>query len=129
MRTFKTKAFTRFARKERISDTALCEAVARAERGAIDADLGGGIVERRVARPGQGRSGGFRTLTAYRSSTRAVFIHGFAKSDLDNIDDAEAADLRKAARTYMALTDQDLDRAVAEKRLLEIECDDEALQE
>jgi len=65
LRIFKTKVFTRFARRERISDAQLREAVARAERGLVDADLGGGVVKQRVARPGQGRSGGFRALIAY----------------------------------------------------------------
>ncbi|MBB6249901.1 hypothetical protein FHS74_000434 [Nitrospirillum iridis] len=57
MRIFKTKGVTRFTRRERIADASLKEAVDRAERGIIDADLGGGLIKQRVARPGQGRSG------------------------------------------------------------------------
>lgn len=76
---------TRFARRERIRDSSLCEAIRRAERGLIDADLGGGIIKQRVARPGQGRSGGYRTVLAYRSGDRAVFLYGFAKSERENI--------------------------------------------
>jgi len=67
LRIFKTKSFVRFARRERISDASLCEAIRRAERGLIDADLGGGVIKQRVARAGQGRSGGFRVLIAYRA--------------------------------------------------------------
>ena len=63
---FKTKWFTRFARKERLKDRSLAEAIERAERGIIDADLGGGLIKQRVAREGQGRSGGYRMLVAYR---------------------------------------------------------------
>lgn len=58
--------FERFARKQRIMDVALIEAVRRAERGQIDADLGGGVIKQRVARAGQGKSGGFRTIIPYR---------------------------------------------------------------
>jgi len=65
-RVFKTRWFTRFAAKERITDDRLAEAVARAERGLIDADLGGGLIKQRVARAGKGKSGGYRTLIAYR---------------------------------------------------------------
>ena len=43
MRIFATKVFARFARKERLDDTRLCEANTRAERGSIDADLGGSL--------------------------------------------------------------------------------------
>jgi hypothetical protein len=89
LRIFKTKVFTRFARRERISDAQLRAAVARAERGLVDADLGGGVVKQRVARPGQGRSGGFRALIAYRARTRSVFLFGFAKSARGNVDDDE----------------------------------------
>jgi hypothetical protein len=58
MQIFKTRWLARFARHERITDVSLREAIARAERGLIDADLGGGLIKQRVARQGQGRSGG-----------------------------------------------------------------------
>ena len=106
LRVFKTRAFGRFARTERIFDTMLCEAIDRAERGTIDAELGGHVIKQRVARSGQGRSGGFRTLIAYRAQFRAVFIFGFAKNELDNIDAEDLDDLRKAARAFMQLNDE-----------------------
>jgi hypothetical protein len=52
VRIFKSKWFQRFAKKEGIADPDLCEAVARAEKGQIDADLGGGVIKQRVARTG-----------------------------------------------------------------------------
>ena len=91
MRVFKSNRFHRFARKEKISDAMLCEAIERAERGLIDADLGAGLIKQRVARPGAGRSGGYRTLIFFRAETRAVFAFGFAKSDLANLEDDEEA--------------------------------------
>jgi hypothetical protein len=66
LRVFTTKVFARFARKERLDDHRLCEAVTRAERGSIDAALGGDLIKQRVARSGGGRSGGYRTVIAYR---------------------------------------------------------------
>jgi hypothetical protein len=89
LRIFKTKWFARYARRERIADRGLSEAIARAERGLVDAELGGGIIKQRVARTGQGRSGGFRLLIAYRAGDRAVFLYGFAKRDRENIDPDE----------------------------------------
>jgi hypothetical protein len=85
MKVFKSKEFIRFARREKIMDARLCEAVDRAVRGLIDADLGGGLIKQRIARPGQGRSGGYRTLMAFRIKRRAVFVYGFAKNQRDNI--------------------------------------------
>lgn len=96
-----TKGFARFARRQKIDDAALCEAITRAERGLIDADLGEGVIKQRVARPGAGRSGGFRTLLAYRTTTRAVFVDGFAKNDQDNIADTDLEKLRELAAEFL----------------------------
>jgi hypothetical protein len=46
----------------------------------IDADLGGGVIEQRIARPGKGKSGGFRAMILYKRATKAVFVYGFAKN-------------------------------------------------
>ena len=123
MRVFKTRAFERFARKERIGDASLCEAVERAERGVVDADLGGQVIKQRVARPGQGRSGGYRTLIAYRSAHRSVFMFGFAKNDQDNIDSNELTELRKAATEMMRWTDNEVAALAAGGKWTEIDYD------
>ena len=109
MRIFKTKWFVRFARREKISDAALKEALGRAEKGMVDGDLGGGIIKQRVARPGQGRSGGYRTLLAYRAGALAVFLYGFAKSDRENIEGDELQALRDIAAAWLRATGDDLD--------------------
>jgi hypothetical protein len=127
VRTFKTKAFIRFADKVGISDVALCRAVVDAERGLIAADLGGGIIKQRIARPGQGKSGGFRTLIVFRAGTRAIFVHGFAKSEKDNIEKDELVALKKLAGELLAYADKTLARAVASGALLEVKCDEETV--
>ena len=124
MRIFKTRAFVRFARKERIDDGLLQDAINRAKRGIIDADLGGYVIKQRVARPGEGRSSSCRTLIAYRSQTRAVFMFGFAKSDLDNIDAHELRELRKAAAEMLSWSDGNVDALVAAGKWTEIKLDD-----
>jgi hypothetical protein len=110
MRVFVTKAFNRFARSERIWADRLLEAVGRAGRGLVDADLGGGLIKQRVARPGQGRSGGYRTVIAFRRLDRAVFLHGFAKSERDNIKDADLARLKRLAGIFLNASAKDLER-------------------
>jgi hypothetical protein len=57
----------------------------RAERGLVDADLGFGLIKQRVARQGQGRRGGYRTLMAFTVGHQTVFLYGFAKSERNNI--------------------------------------------
>ena len=123
MRIFKTRGFARFARKERLGDRELREAIARAERGIVDADLGGHVIKQRVARPGQGRSGAYRTVIAYRSQIRAVFLFGFAKNDLDNVDDDELRVLRKAAAEMLGWSDDAVTAMVALGNWTEIERD------
>jgi len=127
VRTFKTKAFTRFADKAGISDAALCWAVRDAERGLLAADLGGGIVKQRIARPGQGKSGGFRTLIVFRAGTRAIFVHGFAKSEKDNIEKDELLALKKLAAELLAYNDKALARVVASGVLAEVKCDEKTV--
>ena len=120
MRVFATKVFARFARKERLDDNRLCEAITRAERGSIDAELGGNLIKQRVARAGGGRSGGYRTVIAYRASQRSVFLYGFAKNERDNIDDRELDDLKKLARHYLSYTDAQIATAVEHRELREV---------
>jgi hypothetical protein len=95
MRTFKTKAFTRFADQAGIPDLALCEAVRDAGQGLNRVDLGGGVIKQRIARPGQGKSGGYRMLTVFRAGARAVFVHGFAKNEKENIEKDELAAIKE----------------------------------
>ena len=124
MRIFKTKLFARFARRERISDGALCEAVSRVEKGLVDADLGGGVIKQRIARQGQGRSGGYRVLLAFRDKERTIFVYGFAKSDRDNIDDQELAVLREVSASWLAADAKMLGLALAQGLLIEVQNDD-----
>ena len=119
-RIFKTKWFQRFARKERIADGALLEAVARAEVGQIDADLGGGVIKQRVARPGEGKSGGYRTIILFRHGDRAVFIYGFAKSARENIRVDEEKEFKEAARHVLALTQEQLAGLVKQGDFVEV---------
>ena len=122
MRTFKTKAFARFADKAGLSDGALCGAVLDAERGLVAAVLGGDVIKQRIARPGQGKSGGFRTLIVFRAGTRAIFVHGFAKSDKDNIEKDELIALKKLAAELLGYDDRTIAQAVASGVLVEVSC-------
>jgi hypothetical protein len=86
----------------------LHEAVARAEKGQIDADLGGEVIKQRIARPGQGRSRGYRTIILFRRGAKAFFVYGFSKSQRANINDGEAQQFREAAKIVLSLTENAL---------------------
>ena len=120
MRLFKTKWFMRYARQGKLDDHSLCDAIERAERGLVDVDLGGGIIKQRVARKGQGRSGGYRLLIAYRSGKRAVFLYGFAKSERDNIEADELETLKEIGTAWLEAKKERLDYAIKEGILGEV---------
>ena len=123
MRIYKTKWLGRFARRELIKDDDLSEAIRRAERGLIDAELGGNIIKQRVARTSQGRSGGFRMLVAYRSGDRAVFLYGFAKSERENIGLDELQTLRDVGAAWLAADARTMAKAIEANALQEVTYD------
>ena len=97
MRIFKSRWVQRFAKKEGITDAALREAADRADKGQIDADLGGEVIKQRIARPGQGRSKGYRTIILFRRGAIAFFVYGFPKSQRE-----------EATKHVLALTEKRL---------------------
>ena len=120
MRVFKTKPFARFANREGIAEKELREAVRRAERGLIDADLGGGVIKQRLAREGQGKSGGFRSIIFFRRGLKAFFVYGFAKRDQDNIRRDELNAFRKLSGEMLMLDDKALSAAIKNRTITEI---------
>lgn len=120
MRSFVTKSFRRFQRKEGIGNQALSEAIVRIERGLVDADLGQGLVKQRVARPGGGRSGGYRTIIAYRSAHRSVFLFGLAKNVQGNVSLADQRDLADFGRLLLDLDERGIEAMLAAGQLTEI---------
>jgi hypothetical protein len=127
VRIFQNKAFLRFAKKAGIGDAVLCEAIRDAERGLIAADLGGGVIKQRIARPGQGKSGGFRTLIVFRAGARAFFVYGFAKNEMDNIGPDELVALKKLATALLAYDDKAIARVIASGTLTEVICDEKTI--
>lgn len=123
LRLFKNAWFQRFARKEDIHDSALIDAVMRAERGVIDANLGGGLIKQRIARRHGGKSGGYRTIVIFRARERAVFVFAFSKSRQANLSAHEEDVYRKAAKLVLGLSDEQMTEEVRAGRLMEIDYD------
>ena len=122
MRIFKSKWFAKFARKERITDAKLCEAIKNAAQGIIDADYGGGVIKQRIARPNEGKSGGFRSIVLFRKGERSFFVYGFAKNELDNIDKSDEKDFKEWAKIILNASDAELDILVKNDKYMEVKC-------
>ncbi len=128
MRVFKGKEFARFARKSDLSDEQLCRAVAEVQAGRIDADLGGGVVKQRIARAGEGRSGGFRTILLLRWNEICIFIFGFAKKDMANVTLADLALYRAIAKKLLTRDDL-IEDAIKEGKLFKVTCDGKTISQ
>lgn len=121
MRIFKTKWFTRFASKEDIDDAKLVETVQSIESGLVDADYGGGLIKQRIARDGGGKSGGYRSVVAFRSENRSIFMFAFPKSDQENLTVVEKREYKKAAAIYLGMTESEIQKAIDNGVLIEVE--------
>ena len=120
MNVFLLRTFARFVRKHKISSRALSYAANRILAGQANADLGGGVFKQRLARQGQGKSSGFRTLVAHRSGQIVFFVYGFAKNERANISVLELKVLKEQAKALTALTADELNRAVNANELEEV---------
>ena len=122
MRVFKNKPFRRFAAKENISDRELCRAVRDVAMNPVKGFLGSKVIKKRLARAGQGTSGGYRIIMFFQRGKRAFFVYGFAKSDKDNIKKDEKNAFKELAKEMLAYDDAKLGEAKKNETITEVEC-------
>jgi len=120
VRIFKNTWFARFSGREGIADGELKEAVSQLEAGQADANLGGNVYKVRVARPGEGKSGGYRVIVLFRSRERTFYVYGFAKSDRGNITRGELRALKERAKDVFSLTDKQIEERIKKGTLIEV---------
>lgn len=123
MRVFKVKLFARYQRKEGIDDAVLRKALREAESGLIEADLGHGLIKQRLARPGSGKRGSYRTIIAYRRHNRAVFLFGFAKNAKSDLTSDEARILARVGAAWLIADDELIETALVNGKLKELHLD------
>ena len=123
MAVYKIRWFDRWARKQGLTAPSLCVAVREMRAGLYDADLGGGLLKKRIARTGQGKRSGFRTLVATNKRSRWIVVFGFPKNERSNIDKDEEDALKHLAAHLLALTAQALDQAERAGELMEVHGD------
>ena len=123
MAIYKTRWFDRWSRKQGLTTSGLCAAVREMAKGLFDADLGAGLFKKRIAKDGQGKSGGFRTLIATNKGSRWIFVFGFQKNVRSNIDKDEEEALKRLTAHLLSLSADAIDRARRAGELMEVNCD------
>lgn len=121
VRVLKDLEFADWAGEYDVTDAMLYAAAKEIEAGLIDARLGGFLLKKRMAAPGRGKRGSYRTIVGYRQADRLIFIHGFAKNETDNITKKEKEALRKLCDVYMRADDKKLAEMIEKKQILEIQ--------
>ncbi|MCA3729097.1 MAG: type II toxin-antitoxin system RelE/ParE family toxin [Phenylobacterium sp.] len=125
MSVYKTREFSRFARKADLKSADLLDAAQAVASGQWDADLGGGVFKQRIARDGGGKSGGFRTIILFKVGGHSFFVHGFAKNEKANISPKELKALKALAATFLALDLSAIETAKSAGEIAEVTIDDE----
>jgi hypothetical protein len=122
MRIFKNKWFTRWARLEDIPDSALRHAAAEVVAGQVEADLGGCLFKKRLARPGSGKRGGYRVVIGYKkpNSDRIVFLYAFAKNARPNMSDKEKEALSLVAEAFVSAPDTQVSFLLQQGSIVEV---------
>jgi hypothetical protein len=123
MSIYKTRWFGRWMREHGLGDEALCLAMREMMSGLYEAELGGSLLKKRIARLGRGKRSGFRIIVATNRADRWYFIYGFAKNELAGIDEAEKVVLKKVAAALLAMPSSALGNAEREGELMEVKCD------
>jgi len=117
---FKTRHFARWARKSDLSDSLLEIAVLEIQRGLLEADLGGGVVKKRIALPGRGKRSSTRTFLATNKKDKWFYLFGFEKSERVNLSENELDSLKKLAKDLLGLTASQIAVALGEGVLVEV---------
>jgi hypothetical protein len=110
MRIFKNKWVTHWAKKENIPDSDLYRTAVKVVAGKVEADLGGYLFKKRVAREGGGKRTGYRILLGYKKPNveRIIFLYAFAKNARPTISDKEKEALRLVAESFISSTNEQI---------------------
>lgn len=120
MHIYKSKWFTKWADSEGLTDDSLRTAIMEMENGLVDADLGGHVYKKRAPIEGQGKSGGLRTILAFKLGSKAFFMYGFHKNERSNIDDKELKAFKRLAKEMLGYSDGELRKAIELGSVIEV---------
>jgi len=115
-----TRQFLKWKSKQEISEIEITSALSEIEGGSFEANLGGNIYKKRIRFKGRGKSGSGRTIICYKKNDRAIFIHGFAKNEKDNLTPKELQAFKEFAKILLALSTEQISVAIKNGDFIEV---------
>jgi hypothetical protein len=120
MKTIKTKVFAKWANKNKVSDESLLCAAKEIAADNYEANYGGGVIKKRIANKGRGKSGSVRSIVAFKSGKNCFFVYGFEKNAKSNIATNEEKAIKILAKSLFAYSDENIRRLIEKGNLIEV---------
>lgn len=120
MKVYKTNLFNKWAKKEKLNDVVLIKMIEEMKEGLIDAQLGAGLVKKRIPKSGHGKRGSYRSLLAFKVDRRAILLIGYSKSETDNITHDEKEVFKELCKIYLSMNHRQIERMCKTKKLIEV---------
>jgi hypothetical protein len=110
---YKVSSFKRSTKKIKITDQRLLETANEVLRGIYEADLGSGVIKKRMAINGKGKSGGIRVIIFFKINHHLFFVDGWEKNNISSkkakeIEDDDLEGYRQLSRLFLSYTDEKL---------------------
>ncbi len=120
MKDLMTKPFSKWAEKQKIPDKGLLRALNELKLGNFEANLGGHLFKKRIRFTGKGKSGSGRTIICYKKGDRAIFIHGFAKNEKNNLTRKELIVFKELSKILLAFSPEQVEIAIKNGDFIEV---------
>ena len=116
----KTKWFEKWSKKNKIANSELILTLSNLISNKSTESLGSGLFKVRLARKGEGKSGGFRTFVIFKTDIVSIFVLGIAKNERENISRNKLGILKKMSKEILKLNKLGLEDLRNNKNFMEI---------
>jgi len=107
-----TKQFGKWVSNQSLDTAELKTALDEVRQGVCEANLGGNLYKKRIPFKGQGKRGSGRTIVCFKKGQIAIFIHGFAKNETDNLTPKELKAFKAFAKILTGFSPDQISTAL-----------------
>jgi len=120
MRILITKHFAKWAKKNSLKHETLKQAAEEIINSNVDAELGSFLFKKRIGIQNRGKRGGVRAIVFYQINNTVIFIHGFLKSEKDNLSVKEFKAFKSIANIFLTMTQSQFEIAIKNGDFVEL---------